>query len=248
VVIDLTPLEVLTGSLSLTTVIISTIIGLRIASKYFEHKRKELLLVGFTWVLLCEIWWSSAFSFLAALFTGEGFTPKIYFSIGNLFIPIALFMWLTAFANFLYKEKKKIILLISAASGLIYYVAFFYFIFTDVSVIGIMFNAVDAEYKSFALFYLISVLLVFLITGILFARVSMRSNDAEIKLKGKFILLAVVFFTIGAALDGLKPFLFGKVLDVILIINRIILFLSSLAFYSGFLLPRFIKGLILKEK
>ncbi len=241
----------LTGSLSLTTVIISTFIGLRIASKYFEHKRKELLLVGFTWVLLCEIWWSSAFSFLAALFTGEGYTPnpKIYFLLGNLLIPIALFMWLTAFTNFLYKEKKKIILLIAAASGLIYYVAFFYFIFTDVSVIGTLIgNGVDAEYKSFALFYLISVLLVFFITGILFARVSMRSNDAEIKLKGKFILLAVVFFTIGAALDGLKPFLFDEVLNAILIINRIILFLSSLAFYSGFLLPHFIKSLILKEK
>jgi len=86
----LTPLEVLTGSLSLVTVVISTIIGLRIVSKYFAYKRRELLLVGFTWILLCEIWWSSAFSFLAALFTGVGFTPELYFTLGNLFVPVAL--------------------------------------------------------------------------------------------------------------------------------------------------------------
>ena len=243
----LTALEILTGSLSLATVIISTLIGLRIVSKVFKHKRRELLLVGFTWILLCEIWWSSAFSFLAALFTGVGFTPEIYFSLGNLFVPIALLMWLTAFTDLVYKKKQNLILLIAAITGLIYYIIFFYFIFTDVSVIGIMFNAVDAEYRSFALFYLISVLLVFFVTGILFSRVSMRSDNPEIRLKGKFLLLAVILFTIGAALDGLKPFLFGAILNVILIINRIILIISGLAYYSGFLLPRWIKELIIKD-
>lgn len=243
----LTPLEILTGSLSLATVVISTIIGLRIVSKYFVNKRRELLFVGFTWVLLCEIWWSSAFSFLAALFTGAGFSEELYFTLGNLFVPVALFLWLTAYTDFLYKKKKKQILLIATITGLIYYIVFFYFIFNDVSIIGVMFNSVDAEYKSFALGYLISVLLVFLITGVNFARVSMRSDNTEIRLKGKFILLAVVLFFIGAALDGLKPLLFGSIIDVILIINRIILILSGLAFYSGFLLPHWIKELILKE-
>jgi hypothetical protein len=246
---DLTPIVVLTGSFSLATVVISTIIGLRIASKYFMHKRRELLLVGFTWILLCEIWWSSAFSFLAAIFTGVGFTPEIYFTIGNLFVPVALIFWLTAYTDFLYKKKQKLILLIATITGVIYYFVFFYFVFNDVTVIGVLYpNSVDAEYRSFALVYLISVLLVFLITGANFARVSIRSDNKEIRLKGKFLLLAIILFTVGAALDGLKPFLFGSILNVILIINRIILILSGLAFYSGFLLPRWIKELILKEK
>jgi glucan phosphoethanolaminetransferase (alkaline phosphatase superfamily) len=244
----LTPLEVLTGSFSLVTVVISTIIGLRIASKYFINKRRELLLVGFTWILLCEIWWSSAFSFLAALFTGVGFNPELYFTLGNLFVPVALLLWLTAYTDFLYKHKQKLILIIATITGVMYYFAFFYFIFNDVAVIGVMFNSVDAEYRSFALVYLISVLLVFLITGVNFARTSIRSDNVEIRLKGKFLLIAVILFTVGAALDGLKPFLFESILNVILIINRIILILSGLAFYSGFLLPRWIKDLILKEE
>ncbi|MHA2326421.1 MAG: hypothetical protein ACXACB_13530, partial [Promethearchaeota archaeon] len=157
----LTTLEVLTGSFSLVTVIISTIIGLRIVSKYFLYRKKELLLVGLTWILLCEIWWSSAFSFLAALFTGVGFSPELYFILGNLFVPIALLLWLTAYTDFLYKEKQKLILLIASIIGIIYYFTFFYFVFNDVAIIGEMFNSVDAEYRSFALVYLISVLLVF---------------------------------------------------------------------------------------
>ncbi|MHA2008370.1 MAG: hypothetical protein ACXABO_03995 [Promethearchaeota archaeon] len=243
----LTTLEVLTGSFSLVTVIISTIIGLRIVSKYFLYRKKELLLVGLTWILLCEIWWSSAFSFLAALFTGVGFSPELYFILGNLFVPIALLLWLTAYTDFLYKEKQKLILLIASIIGIIYYFTFFYFVFNDVAIIGEMFNSVDAEYRSFALVYLISVLLVFFITGVNFARASIRSSNVEIKLKGKFILLAIILFTIGAALDGLKPFLFGSILNIILIINRIILIISGLAFYIGFLLPRWIKELLLKE-
>ena len=245
----LTPLEVLTGSFSLATVVISTIIGLRIASKYFIHRRRELLLVGFTWILLCEIWWSSAFSFLAVLFTGVGFNPELYFTLGNLFVPVALLLWLTAYTDFLYKKKQKLILVIAAITGLIYYFAFFYFVFNDVNVIGIMSsNFIDAEYRSFTLVYLISVLLVFFITGTNFARESIRSDNAEIRLKGKFIFLAVILFTVGGALDGLKPFLPESILHGILIINRIILILSGIAFYSGFLLPRWIKELFLKEE
>jgi len=243
----LTPFEILTGSLSLATVIISTIIGLRIISKYFTYKKRELLLVGFTWILLCEIWWSSAFSFLAAIITGQGFTPELYFTLGNIFVPVALILWLTAYTDFINKKNQKLIILIAAIVGLIYYILFFYFIFNDVTVIGIILNSVDAEYRPFAFGYLISVLLVFFATGINFARISMKSDNQEIKLKGKFLMLAVILFTIGAALDGLKPYLFGAVLNVVLIINRIILILSGIAFYSGFLLPRWIKELIIKK-
>jgi len=244
----LTPFETLTGSLSLTIVIISSIIGLKIVSKYFKLKQRQLLLVGLTWILLCEIWWSSAFSFLVALFTGEALSEEVYFSLGNFLVPVALLIWLTAFTDFMYQKKKKIILSITGITGVLYYIVFFYFIFVDVSVIGVMFNAVDAEYRSFALIYLISVLFTFLTTGLMFAIKSLKSDNPEIKLKGKFLFLAVVSFTIGAALDGLKPFLFEEILNAVLIINRIILVTSALEFYTGFMLPRWIKELILRNE
>jgi len=241
----LTPIQTMNGTLTLIYVIISTVIGIKIASKYFTYKKRELILVGFTWIILMEIYWSSAFSFVAALITGEGLSPELYFTIGNLFVPIGLLMWLTAFTDFLYKQKQKIILTIAAVTGIIYYIAFFYFIFNDVSVIGEMYSPVDAEYRGFALLYLISVLLVFLITGIKFALESLKFDNPEVRLKGKFLLIAVISFAIGAGLDGLKPYLFGGILEIVLIINRIILLSCAIEFYLGFNPPHWIQKLLL---
>lgn len=243
----LTSVETLNGTLTLIFVIIATVIGIKIASKYFKFKRREFILVGLTWIILMEIYWSSAFSFVAALFTGKGFAPELYFTIGNLFIPIGLLMWLTAFTDFMYKKQQKVILIIAAITGIIYYIAFFYFIFNDVSVIGEMYSAVDAEYRGFALGYLISVLLVFLITGIMFALESLKAENPETRLKGKFFLLAVISFAIGAGLDGLKPFLFAGTLQIVLVITRVILLSCAVEFYLGFNPPHWMKKLLLKE-
>ncbi len=243
----LTFLETLTGAFSLTIVIISTIVGVRIAMRYFEVKRIEFILVGLTWILLCEIWWSSAFSFLAALATGRGFTPEIYFLIGNLFVPVALFIWLTAFTKFMYKEKQKILQLLAVITGIIYYIFFFVFLVIDITMIGVMFNPVDAEYRGFVILYLICVLSIFLITGILFGKESLRSSSPENKLRGKLILLAVFSFTVGAALDGLKPVLFSQGIEFVLIIDRVILISSALEFYLAFSPPSWFKKRFAKE-
>ena len=243
----LTPLQTLNGTLTLIYVIISTVIGLKIASKYLKYKRREFVLVGLTWIILMEIYWSSAFSFVAALITGTGFDPELYFIIGNLFVPIGLFMWLMAFTDFKYRKSQKVILSIAAITGAIYYIVFFYFIFTDVSVIGKIYSPVDAEYRGFALLYLISVLLIFLITGIMFALESLKSENSEIRLKGKFLLIAVISFAVGAGLDGLKPFLFESYLEIVLVITRIILLSCAIEFYLGFNPPRWVKKFLLKE-
>lgn len=240
----LTPVQTLNGILTLIYVIISTVIGIKIALKYFKYKRRELILVGLTWIILMEIYWSSAFSFVAALITGKGFGPELYFAIGNLFVPIGLLMWLTAVTDFLYKEQQKIILIIAAITGVIYYIAFYYFIFTDYTVIGELYSPVDAEYRGFALGYLISVLLVFLITGIMFALGALKAENPEVKLKGKFLLIAVISFAIGAGLDGLKPFLFEGYLEAVLVITRVILLSCAIEFYLGFNPPQWLKKLL----
>ncbi len=243
----LTQLQTLNGIFTLIIVLISTVVGIKIALKYLEHKRRELILVGITWILLTEIFWSSAFSFLSALITGKGLSPEIYFSIGNFLVPVGAFAWLMAFTDFMYHKKQKIILSIAAITGAIYLIVFFYFIFTDVSVIGEMYSPVDAEYRNFALIYLISVLFMFLITGILFARETLKSDNPETRMKGKFLLLAVISFTVGTGLDGLKSLLFGGLLETILVINRIILISSALEFYLGFNPPLWLKKMLFSE-
>ena len=93
-------LDYINGPSSIIFVGISVILGLKIISKYFEYKKKELLYVGLTWILMTEMWWSSSSSFIVALFNnGEGLSVTAYVLIANLLVPVALFVWLLAFTE-----------------------------------------------------------------------------------------------------------------------------------------------------
>ena len=61
---NLTDVEILNGIFSLSIIIIFTILGLIIISRYFKHKRNIFIYVGFTWIGLAEPWYGSAISFL----------------------------------------------------------------------------------------------------------------------------------------------------------------------------------------
>ena len=238
----LTQNELVNGIFSLVFISIAIIIGLLIISKYFKFKHTNLLLVGFVWIIMSEVWWSSSFSFIAALSTGSGLTDEIYFFIGNLFVPLGILIWMKAFTDLIFKDKQKLILIIFAVICALYYVTFIPMIFIDVNVIGEMRGVVDGNYTPIALVFLLTGLFTFVITGLLFAKESLKSDNWEIKLKGKFLVLAFVLFGIGAGLDGIKPYFFSsEYLDVVLIINRVILMFSAFSFYCGFILPRFIK-------
>ena len=230
------------GTLNLLFVFISLIIGLKVLLRYFKEGKSEFLYVGLTWIIYSEIWWSASISFLFVLFTGQSLSLELYFIIGNLLVPLGFFVWLVTFTNIKLREKQKIILLIMAIIGALYEIIFFYFIFTDPSVIGAFRGPIDAEYRSFALVFLMSGLILFVITGVFFGYKSLSSSDPIVKLRSKFFLAAFISFFIGASLDGLKPFLFEEsYLDLIYIINRLILISSSLEFYCSFIMPKFIK-------
>ena len=99
------------------------------------------------------------------------------------------------------------------------------------------------EYNLFLRMYLLSVLILALITGVLFARKSLRSEKPEIKLRGKFLLAAFISFVIGGILDTIITANF-----VALLITRIILISSSIEFYYGFILPEWMKKRFLRQK
>jgi len=246
---SLTDFEIIIGCLTLAFVIISTILGVLIILRYFKHKNNLFLLVGLTWIIMSEIWWSSSFSFVYALITGgEGFTDELYFFIGNIGVPLGILVWMSAFMDFKFPAKKKLILLIFAGVAIVYYVVFIILIVLDVSLIGTMRGIVDGIYTPLALVFLLTGLFTFVISGLIFGRESLKSKNPEIKLKGKFLVAAFISFGIGAGLDGFKPFLFPAAsLDIILLINRIILISSAFEFYLGFVLPDRIKSILLKK-
>jgi hypothetical protein len=234
---------ILNGVFSLVFVAISLLVGFIILSKYFKYKERVYFLVGSTWVLISTPWWPSSLSFLVALSNGVGITPKVYFLIGNILVPLAVALWLLAFTEFLYTEKRKLILSVFTIIGLTFEVIFLVILFLNPDFIGELNPPVDVNYKSFIMIFLISFLIIVVVTGFLFANLSLKSKDPEVKLKGKLLIIAYISFSVGALLDSSIP-----LNEVLIIITRLILILSSFFWYAGFLLPKWLKRYLLKTK
>ena len=240
---SLSLLDTVNGVFSLIFVMISLLIGVIILSRFFKFKERIYFFVGATWIFISEPWWPSSVSFLAVLINRVGISSGVYFLIGNIFIPVAIVLWLLAFTEFLYSEKRTLILSIFAIIGAIFQILFFSFLFLNQSLIGELNGPVDVNYKSFIMVFLIIFLLIVVITGFLFANLSLKSEDPEVKLKGKLLIIAYITFSVGALLDA---FVFFS--EAIIIIIRLILIVSAICWYGGFLLPKWMKKYLLKKK
>ena len=240
---SLSPLDTVNGVFSLIFVALSLLVGVIILTRYFKYKERIYLLVGMTWILISEPWWSSSLSFLVALSNGVGLPDQIYFLIGNTLVPLAIILWLLAFTVFLYTEKRKLILLIFAIIGASFEILFFIFLFLEPSLIGELNGPVDVNYNSFIMVYLIIFILIVVVSGFLFAQLSLKSKDPEVKLKGKLLILAYITFLFGAILDSAIP-----LYPVTIIITRLILIISAICWYGGFLLPKWMKKFLIRKK
>ncbi|MFX0003657.1 MAG: hypothetical protein ACFE9C_03970 [Candidatus Hodarchaeota archaeon] len=240
---SLTPIDTVNGIFSLIFVVISIFIGLIILTRFFKYKERIYFLVGATWIFISEPWWPSSISFLIALINGVGIPSGLYFLIGNVLVPLAIVLWLLAFTEFLYSEKRKLFLSIFAVIGAVFEILFFIFLFLNPSLIGELNGPVDVNYKSFIMIFLIIFLLIVVITGFLFANLSLKSKDPEVKIKGKLLVIAYIAFAVGALLDASVP-----LNEPTIVIIRIILILSAVCWYGGFLLPKWMKKFLLKSR
>lgn len=238
---NLTSLDILQGSFSMVYVVISYILGISILLKYFKFKSKDYIFVGIAWIGLSNPWLPDAISFLMIIFLKVSLTPEASFIIGYSIIPFFLFCWLIAITDLLYKVYQKLILASYLILVLIFEITFFSLLLTDSSLIGTFIGPFRIRWTQYMEFLLFILILIILISGILFAQTSIRSHSPEVSLKGKFILLAFISFTIAAFIEAqfhLDP--------ILVVITRSILISSSIEFYIGFILPKRIKFLILK--
>ncbi len=236
-------IDIINGFLALIFVAISVIVGLIFFSKYRTNKQRTLIYVGITWIIMSEPWWGHTVSFLFALYTGDGLNIQTIYFLSTTFVPIGLTAWLAAFTELLYKDKQKVILIIAIICQAIFEVIFLYILFTNPSLIAEARSPVDSINQPFILVYFLIVLAIFLLTGIKFTSVAMRSDKAETKLKGKILLVAILSYVIGAAWDGV----FSSE-EVLLIVSRIILAISAVEFYYGFILPDWLKKIFRIDK
>ncbi len=234
-------IEVFAALFSLLFVVISWILALSILSKYFKFKVRELFLVGIAWVGITMPWTSDGISFVLIVTIGEPLNPYAKVIIELTFLPIALIMWLTAFTDLMYKNRQKLVIIVAIVLSVIFEILFFYALLTDFSLIGEYTPPLAIDYTLPITLFLIAFLGIFLITGLIMGKKSMNSEDREITLKGKFLIIAFLSFLFGTLLE-----LFLPLHPVWIMIIRFILISSAVEYYIGFTMPDFIKKIMIK--
>jgi hypothetical protein len=207
--------------------------------------------------MLSTLWLPEAISFLMSLFIQQTLAIELYFILGNVFVPIAVFTWVYAYTDMISKDKQKLILILVLIFGIVFEVFFFYNFFLDINLIGVIspLRPFSADLGYFlAILLLISFLILF-VTGFKFARKSIKSENKDVRLKGELLQFAFVAFTIAAVLEKTaRSILLGivftdptnPVLSIALVVDRLLLILSAIAFLGGFLLPNWMKKILTK--
>lgn len=239
--------DFLQGLFSLLFVIISLILGFKILSKYFKYKSKLYILVGLSWIGVANPWFPDSISFIMNLIIEQSLPVELYFIIGNAFIPLALLCWLVAYTNMISKKGKSLVLGLTVILSIIFEVAFFYLLLTDIDLIGTINPArpFTVDFGLFITIYLLIVILIMFLTGIKFAQRSVKSEEKDLRLKGKLLRAAFITFTIAAILDSLLGAIFDDptdpILSIMVVATRILLIIAAFEFYGGFILPKWMR-------
>ena len=192
---------------------------------------------------MSEPWWPHVASFFIALSTGELLDSQTFFLLGYGFVPITIFVWSLALTDLLYEQQKKLILGLAILFGLSMESIFLYLLWTQPQYIGTVTGHFDVNYAPFMVFYQVILVIIILSNGTIFALKSLKSPNPEVRLKGKLLLAAFYSFSLGGVLDIMSPFSL-----ITLIIARLLLFSSAFEFYGGFILPRWMRSLFLRNE
>ena len=205
--------------------------------------------------MLSTLWLPEAVSFLMNLFITQTLVTELYFIMGNVFVPVALICWVIAYTDMINKQKQKLAIVLIVIFSIVFEGLFFYYYFLDINLIGEInpLRPFSADLGYFLTILLSISFLILFVTGFKFARKSIKSENKEVKLKGKLLLFAFIAFTIAALLEKVaRSILIGTIfmdptillLSVMLVVVRLLLISSAIAFYGGFLLPGWMKKIL----
>jgi hypothetical protein len=201
--------------------------------------------MGLAWMMVYQPWWPSTLVFILNVFNvvDGGIDPRLYILVGNVFLPILFIIWFMGITEMLFEAKRLLIVGIYAAITILMDIIILAFLFVDYTFLASKIEIVNADYNVIMIIYLLFLAASIAWAGILMGRESLMSDEPQLKLKGKFLISASIFYVLLALLDvGLVDFI-----PALLFVTRSIMMLSSLLFYFGFFLPDPLKKLIIKE-
>ena len=242
-ILQLTNFEFFYGFLTFLSVIISFILGIIIMLKFRKFKKVEFILVGLTWIFVVSPYWGDAINFITITFFEYQISSELYYFIANIFIAPIHVVWILALSKLMFRKRKKALLIIFTTEAIIYEAYFLISYFMDPSQIGTQMSAFVVEWAIWIQIYLLISIVLLLITGFIFSRKSLKSDNKDLKLKGWFLIIAFILFTIGTVIDVIGT---DAPTEITIFLARTFVILSSICFYIGFTLPKFIKELFIK--
>ena len=144
--------------------------------------------------------------------------------------------------DIMYKKRQRLIVSIFTLEAILFEILLIVFYVVNISILGTQLAPFVVRYGDIYLFYLLISIILFLITGLFFVRESLKSNNKEVQLKGKIILIAFIVFTIGTLMDVI----IDVPTELTIAMARILLILASFLLYVGFTLPNWAKKRLLK--
>ncbi|MFX1338295.1 MAG: hypothetical protein ACFFDK_06780 [Promethearchaeota archaeon] len=186
---DLTVFEMLQGGLSFIYVLICTILGLKITSKYFEFKRRELLMVGFVMIFMGSGWWGTTISFIAFVLFDSTIESTTYFLFNYGFLALVLICWIYAFCHLVYPHLKRQLVTITSIICILWEIFFIYFLFENPNIIGNRVGKFDIEAGLYVTLYIASILAVIFITIFKVFIQCQKSEMPKIQWEGRFLLI-----------------------------------------------------------
>jgi len=136
---------------------------------------------------------------------------------------------------------QKMIMIISLIIAIIFDIVYITIIFTDTTILGTLINEIQVDYAPFSEIYLLIMAIIMISLGLWLGRTSSKSEDPRIRLKGRLIIYSFIITLFAYILE-----IFIPIISVI-IFARIIVMFTSILFYGGFVLPKWMEKLFLKE-
>jgi hypothetical protein len=234
-------------------------VGIKIVSKYFDYKAPIFLLIGTAWFGLSLPWMPETLKFFFLLLTPQ-IQPLslmfLYLIVNIMLTPIFLILWVIAINQLTELRERYKQGLIILTVGIVILFELIVIILAAVNPALLLNQSKGTDgisikrYTVFWSFIPVSIFQIFLLiivlfTGLFFAKESLQSDDFDVRLKGKFLLIAFISFTVGAILDALFDVetLGGTIVKIL---ARIILMSSSIEFFMGFILPEPVRRIFIR--
>ncbi len=235
----------LLGIITSIYIIIVVIIAVKMIGTYHKYKVSQHLFSAIAYFGVASTYSGIVLNLISVLIFNIVPLLEVHILINGGLVTICNFFWImTILAISNLKQKiRRVILIILGIFTITIEIMFISLVLIDATtVMTYMITPIYGDYTLFTEIFYFSQVIVFVSFGLWMSIKSLKSKNEQIKLKGKLLMLSFGLFFIGALSDVVITETLLFIVGLIFISN------SAIFFYLGFILPDWLKKLLIKEE